>query len=445
MKFLDRWLGSPEDRPTITDGELFALILFNLVTTIGLAGDIARHLQRPEELNNGNDFLSGWHLILYGGVAGVGLWLGVGAIRRGPAFIRSGSFTTLGFLSLSAGGGLDAAWHGKFGTEKAVEALVSPPHLVVFAGLLFLLTGPIVILWARQPVRLGWVQSVAVMVSSVSAVLVTSLFTGFLSPFSGGMSLQPGYQEPLVGESLSDYDQVRGLGIVVWTIVVLVVGFVVPLCRFRLRPGLIAIGFALLVVPAHILSGEEVRPLIIGFLVAGVVVELSVAAMGRPVLGRVGATATAALLGVSLWAVTFGVLQADKLPSYATTPVIGAPATDIPVSSVPFGGGDGDQVIDIGPTFTPVGQFGQIGDRLSWGPALFGGAIVLAGMVGAAVAALATLVVRKPAAAEAPGAPSGPVAGRLPQDEPPASTDVPLDDDALFVNPDAPTVAEVAP
>lgn len=51
--------------------------------------------------------------------------MGVGAIRRGPAFVRAGSFTTLGFVSLSIGGLLDTAWHRVLGTEKAVEALVA--------------------------------------------------------------------------------------------------------------------------------------------------------------------------------------------------------------------------------------------------------------------------------------------------------------------------------
>lgn len=421
MTFLDRWFGSPDDQPTITDGELFALIVFNLITTIGLAGDIARHLQHPEQLNS-KDFLSGWHLILYGGVFGVGLWLGVGAIRRGPAFVRAGSFTTLGFVSLSIGGLLDAAWHGTFGTEKAVEALVSPPHLVVFAGLLFLLTGPIVMLWRWEPVRLGWVQSLAVLVSMVSSVLVTSLFTGFLSPFSGGMSLQPGYTEPLVGESISDYDQVRGLGIVVWTIVVLTVGFVVPLCRFRLKPGLIVIGFALLVIPARVLSGVEVMPLVYGFLAAGLVVEVGAGLLSRPVLGRVGASLVAALLGMSLWATSFAVLQGDQLPD---------PYAGLVLDQGTVGATSGsDQVVDVGPDFAPVNPYGSVGDRLAWGPALFGGAILLSGMVGAAVAALGTLVVDP--AIGAGGTRAGPArravasgngSGPLPD----------LDDDALFV------------
>lgn len=329
----------PSDpRVAVRDGELAILIVCNLVTTVGLAGDIARHLLDPDSLDN--DFISGWHLVLYGGVASVGLWLGLGAIRRGPAFLGASVTTVIGFALLSFGGVCDAAWHARFGTEAAVEALVSPPHLVVFAGLTFLLTSPIVILWKRHATRLGWVASIAALTSVVSAVLVTMLFTGFLSPLAGGLSLQAGYVEPLVGESLQDYDQVRGLGIAVWTVAVLVAAFTVVLVRFRLQPGLIVVGFLLIGVPALEIS-DGVEPLVVGFGVAGVVTELLVVLLGRPTLGRGGASLVGAAMGASLWGATFAMLSRDG--------------------------------------------------RLYWTEALWGGTITLSALVGAAVAALVAL------------------------------------------------------
>src|SRR5690606_10786377 len=251
QRTLKPYLPSP-DGPKVTDGEIAVFIACVLVTTIGLAGDIARHLQQPESLEN--DFLSGWHLVLYGGVASVGVFIGLGAIRRGPGYVGSVATGTLGFLMLALGGAADAAWHEVFGTEAAIEALVSPPHLLVFAGLAFLLTAPVVVLWKRPVQRLGLVPSIAVVVSVVSVVLVTSLFTGFLSPLSGGLSLQVGYIEPLVGESAEEYDAVRGLGIVVWTSAMLAAAFAVTLMRFRVVPGLVFLGFVGLAVPPLVVS-----------------------------------------------------------------------------------------------------------------------------------------------------------------------------------------------
>lgn len=329
----------------VTDAELLVLIACNLLTTVGLAGDIARHLLHPDRL--GNDFISGWHLVLYGGVASVGVWLGVGAVRRGPAFVLSAGTTALGFGLLSLGGLCDAAWHAVYGTEAAVEALVSPPHLVVFAGLAFLLASPVVVLWRRPARRLGTVGSLVVVVSLVSVVLVTSLFTGFLSPLAGGLSLQAGYVEPLVGESLQDYDQVRGLGIAVWTVAVLAAATALVVVRFRLVTGSWIVAHTCIGVPALVITdgqgvaGHDLVPLVVGFVLAGLVVEVVAVFAGRPTLGRAGAALACALSGSTLWATTFAALE--------------------------------------------------VNGRLRWSPALTGGTVVLSVLVGASVAALVAL------------------------------------------------------
>ncbi|MEO6987155.1 MAG: hypothetical protein ABI239_00730, partial [Aquihabitans sp.] len=316
-----------------------------LVTTVGLAGDIARHLQNPGSLEN--DFLSGWHLVLYGGVASVGAFIGLGAIRRGPSYVGAVGSGAIGFVMLAMGGVADATWHEIFGAEAAVEALVSPPHLLVFAGLAFLLTAPVVVLWQRPGFRFGLVPSVAVVASVVSAVLVTSLFTGYLSPLSGGLSLQAGYVEPLVGESIEDYDTVRGLGIVVWTSAVLAAAFSVTLMRFRLVPGVVFAGFLVLAVPPLVVAeGSATRPLTVGFVVAGLVLEVVTRLLARPVLGRFGVCVAVAAMASSLWAATFLSLSLDG--------------------------------------------------RLGWEEALWGGAIVLSGLIAAAVAGLVGLSVPRP-------------------------------------------------
>jgi hypothetical protein len=306
-----------DDRVAISDAELLVLIACNVLTTVGLAGDIARHLQNPGNLNG--DFLSGWHLVLYGGVTTVALWLGVGALRHGPAFVWTAGTTTIGFLLLAFGGVFDSIWHAQFGTEANVEALVSPPHLVVFAGLAFLLTSPVVVLWGREARRLGWVASVVALSSVVTTVLVVSLFTGFLSPLASGMELSAGYQEPLVGESIIDYDQVRGLGIAVWTTAVLVAAFTTILVRFRPMPGLVAISVFLCGAPALALTDPQViRPLVIGYALAGLVTEVLVALLGKPTLGRMAAAVTGAAMGSMLWAATFALLEREQRLGWST-------------------------------------------------------------------------------------------------------------------------------
>jgi hypothetical protein len=363
----------PPRRLEVTDGELAVLIVCTLVTTIGLAGDIARHLMNPGDLEG--DFLSGWHLVLYGGVASVGAWIAWGAFRRGPSFVGSVPTTTIGFLTLTVGGAFDAVWHEVYGTEKAVEALVSPPHLVVFAGLVLLLTSPLVLLWPRPVDRLGLVASIAAVVSVVSALLVASLFTGFLSPMAGGLSLQAGYVEPLVGESLSEYDQVRGLGVVVWTAALVVAGFTPLLARFGVTRGLLGLGVATLGLPPVVLSGESSLPVLVSFVAAGIAMEVAVALWARPTLGRVAAPVTGALVAGVLWAASFWALEADG--------------------------------------------------RMWWTPALRWGSVMIAAMIGAATAALVTLPVSRRPSPVAPvdlaGGEPTELAGTVTGGGPPAS------------------------
>ena len=61
-----------------------ALIAANAVAAAGLLGDIANHVPRGSGLT-GSDFLSGWHLILYGGVAAAAGVVGALAVVHGPA------------------------------------------------------------------------------------------------------------------------------------------------------------------------------------------------------------------------------------------------------------------------------------------------------------------------------------------------------------------------
>jgi hypothetical protein len=180
------------------------------------------------------------------------------------------------------------------------------------------------------------------LVSVVTTVLVISLFTGFLSPLASGMSLSFGYVEPLIGESAIDYDQVRGLGIAVWTTAVIVAAFTVVLVRFRPMPGLVGVSIFLCGAPALLLTSPEViQPLVIGYAVSGIVTEVMIALTGKPTLGRMAATATGALLGSMIWLSTFAMLQREG--------------------------------------------------RLNWSTAMWSGTVVLSGLVGAAVAALVAL------------------------------------------------------
>lgn len=334
-----RRLVFPVDGPKVGDGELAALLLGNLLATAGVAGDVSQHLRGDGDLGFGGGVP--WTTVTYIGVTLIGLWLTVGVVRRGVAFLGSAATATAGFVALLAGCLLGGVWHRAFGSEGRVEALVSPPHLLVAAGAVLVLSAPVVVVWTRPARRLGFVPSVAVVLSVVSALLVVSLFTGFLSPLASGGSLRMSELGPLVGEGQGDADQIRALGIAVWTVVLLIGAFTTIFVRFRLTAGITALGFILLGVPPLVLTSPGLGPLVAGFAVAGLVAEACVFLLGRPTLGRGAATFTGAILAVSLWGTTFAALARDG--------------------------------------------------RLMWGPSLWGGTLVLVAMVGAAVASLVAL------------------------------------------------------
>jgi hypothetical protein len=200
-----------------------------------------------------------------------------------------------------------------------------------------------VVLWRRPARRLGWSASVVALASVVTAVLVISLFTGFLSPLASGMSLSPGYVEPVVGESTVEYDQVRGLGIAVWTTAMLVAAFTVVLVRFRPIPGLVGLSVFLCGAPAlAITDPAAIRPLVVGYAMAGLVDRGAAGTARQADPGRCGG-------------------GGDRAPPWARC--CGRPRS--PCS----------------PKMAACG----------WSQALWSGTVMLAGLVGAAVASLVAL------------------------------------------------------
>lgn len=101
--------------------------------------------------NNGQvdeSFFTSWHAVFYTGfmaVAGVHLF----SMYRNRHYgwlqgLPKGYELSLMGLGIFAVGGLgDMIWHIVFGIEDGVEALISPTHLILAVGMMFIMTGPI--------------------------------------------------------------------------------------------------------------------------------------------------------------------------------------------------------------------------------------------------------------------------------------------------------------
>lgn len=311
----------------VGNGILVALLASGLVLAVGLTGDLARHVLDPPEIPDG--ILDGWHAVVDGGVVLTGLCLGAALLLGGRRRIRDLLPAHIGFLTAAAGLVLLVLWHREVGVENRIGALVSPPHLVLVAGLVLVLLTPVTVVDRRVSAtgdrRLGWGSSAIVWSASTALLIAVNLLTGHSSALAGGVSFDLGYVEPVIGRGASEFDLTRGLTMILWFTVTISLAHTVLLRRFRPRPGFIAAGFAALAGTLLLVDGADgARSLALGLLIAGLTGELLVAIHGRPTLGSVTAPLSMGLVTTILWSVTFLALETDDLLRWSMPLVFGS-------------------------------------------------------------------------------------------------------------------------
>lgn len=127
-------------------------------------------------------FFTPWHAVIYlsffalAGVLGHAAWRG----RRSGAPWRLAlpmgyGLAGIGAAVFLAAGGADLIWHEVFGIEADLEALYSPPHLLLAAGATLIVTSPL---------RGAWHQSQTTRSSSWRAVLSITLLLAMITFFT---------------------------------------------------------------------------------------------------------------------------------------------------------------------------------------------------------------------------------------------------------------------
>jgi len=108
------------------------------------------------------DFLTPWHALFYSGFVFTTLVVARIAQRRADPTITWASLPTgysiaaAGLIVFAIGGVGDGIWHTVFGVESGLDALLSPTHLLLFVGLVSILTAPARALWLDPAPRQGW-------------------------------------------------------------------------------------------------------------------------------------------------------------------------------------------------------------------------------------------------------------------------------------------------
>ena len=124
-------------------------------------------------------FLTPWHGILYSGWLGAAAW--IYRHRDLPGY-RHG---LIGAMAFGVGGIFDLVWHTAFGIEVDMEALMSPPHLLLVASHLVIIATPLLALWNSDlPRRPAWREFAPIAMALVAGVALVSFITPYGSPFN---------------------------------------------------------------------------------------------------------------------------------------------------------------------------------------------------------------------------------------------------------------------
>lgn len=188
-------------------------------------------------------FFTPWHGVLYSGI-GIAMAIMAEQVRRNrlqglrgvaaiPAEYRLAAVGGAVFVS---GGLVDMAWHEILGIEVGVEALLSPPHLLLCVAGVLVFTGPLRAAWRTLPQRPGWRDVGPALFSLMGLAALLGFFTQYVSPFTHRYpALVP---DP--GES-ADLLHATGVAGVIVTAGILVAAVLVAAARWRLPFGAVTL------------------------------------------------------------------------------------------------------------------------------------------------------------------------------------------------------------
>jgi hypothetical protein len=235
---------------------------------VGLYLDGWSHIHRDGA--DAETFFTGWHALLYSGVAAavaVHAW----DVRRTRGLRPGYGGTLAGGLVVLAAGFVDMVWHTLLGVEADLDALLSPPHLLLITAGTLVFAGPV-----RAALRGG---DVALPTAFSAAFVVTGLafFTQYANPFTHLYPVR-GYT-PVDGGSVSAAAVNAGLGEVAGVAGVVVfaamIGGAVAVLRSlgRLPAGALLVAVA--VPPLFLTTLRDTLVLVPAALLAGLLVELA--------------------------------------------------------------------------------------------------------------------------------------------------------------------------
>lgn len=276
-------------------------VLFGLWMTVGLFLDGAFHQDLEGDTES---FLTPWHGVFYTGFLASAWWLATMSRRRAPSavdwqlrFLPPGyTAARTGLILFALGGVGDAAWHTAFGVERGIDALLSPTHLLLFVGLVLILTSPYRAA-ATAPPSPPTPRMVAGSVISATALV------GFFLNFAWGLGIAAFARTPY--DPITEVGETQVIAGVASTLVTTAVLFGAARLLRRPPPGAITALFFVVALLVSAAFDEDIEG-VAAALVAGIALD----ALCRTRLSRESAFAVASAI---LWFGYLGVLAIDGI------------------------------------------------------------------------------------------------------------------------------------
>lgn len=135
-------------------------------------------------------FFTPWHAVLYSGLLAVIVVLCAGTglnVLRGHHWMRATPagyvLSLLGAAVFALAGFSDMVWHTLLGIEVNIEALLSPPHLLLAVGAFLMFSGPLASAWGRTDLAKGRAP-VTALLSALYILALLSFFTQYAHPIA---------------------------------------------------------------------------------------------------------------------------------------------------------------------------------------------------------------------------------------------------------------------
>lgn len=295
-------------RPRLSHRENLITVAVGAWLILGLFVDGWAH-------NNGKpeSFFTPWHGLFYSGYAATAIWMWSRYKRHRGVPVGYG-LGLLGVLGFAAGGLGDMVWHGIFGVEVDLEALLSPSHLLLFASGLLVLSSPLRAAWAEPDD--GPPPMSRFLPTLLSATLVTATVAFFFmefSPFLTWAATADPYRftaqiDPEIGGWLAEEIQLEGFASILLTTLILIGPTLMLLRRWRTPMGSFTVLFGAVAALMSAIEGFELGHAVLAAVVAGFAADALAQAL-QPVRST---TAVLRVVGgvvpLVLWLAYFAVL-----------------------------------------------------------------------------------------------------------------------------------------